>query len=54
MAENLIRMTFYIDPDLKARLEKLSEQTDRTVAVMIRRAIEAYLHVEETAQKRKK
>lgn len=54
MAENLVRMTFYVDAKSKARLEKLSEQTDRPVAAMIRRAIDAYLDEQEAALRRKK
>jgi predicted DNA-binding protein len=49
MVANLIRLNFYIDAKQKARLEKLSEQTDRPVAAMIRRAIEGYLDKEESA-----
>ncbi len=54
MAENLIRLTFYVDAKQKARLEKLSEQTDRPVAAMIRRAIESYLEEEEALLRRRK
>lgn len=54
MAANLIRLNFYIDAKQKARLEKLSAQTDRPVAAMIRRAIEGYLDKEELALRRKK
>jgi predicted transcriptional regulator len=52
--ENMIRVTFYLEPDLKSRLDKLSEQTDRAVAKMMRRAIEAYLDLEEAALRKKK
>jgi len=48
------RVTFYLDADLKTRLDNLAEMTDRTVAKMMRRAIEAYLGVEEEALRRKK
>jgi predicted transcriptional regulator len=48
------RVTFYLDPDLKTRLDDLAEQTDRTVAKMMRRAIEAYLDVEEEALRKRK
>lgn len=54
MPENLIRITFYVDGKAKARLEKLSEQTDRPVAAMIRRAIEAYLDQEEASLRKRK
>ena len=54
MPENLIRINFYIDGKQKARLEKLSEQTDRPVAAMIRRAVEAYLEQEEAVLRRMK
>jgi predicted transcriptional regulator len=52
--EGFIRLNFYIDPEHKARLEKLADQTDRTVAKMIRRAIEAYLDAEEAIQRKRK
>jgi predicted DNA-binding protein len=52
--EDMVRMTFYIGPDSKTRLENLSKQTDRTVAIMIRRAIDAYLEAEEAALRKRK
>jgi predicted DNA-binding protein len=52
--QNLIRLNFHIDAKQKARLERLSEQTDRPVAAMLRRAIEAYLDEEEATLRRKK
>jgi len=48
------RLNINITEEQKARLDKLSEQTDRPVAAMLRRAIDAYLEQEEAAQKRKK
>jgi ribbon-helix-helix CopG family protein len=52
--ENMVRLTFYMEEKAKARLEKLHELTDRSVAVMIRRAIDAYLDAEEAALRRRK
>jgi predicted DNA-binding protein len=55
MAEDdLIRLNFHIDRKQKARLEKLSEQTDRPVAAMLRRAVEAYLDTEEALLRKRK
>jgi predicted DNA-binding protein len=54
MAETLTRVTLYIGARQKAQLEKLSEQTDRPVAAMIRRAIDAYLDQEEAVLKKRK
>jgi predicted DNA-binding protein len=50
----MIRLNFYIEPEQKARLERLSEQTDRPVAAMLRRAIESYLDEEEAMLRRRK
>jgi len=52
--ENMTRVTFYLDTDLKMRLDTLAAQTDRTSAKMMRRAIEAYLDSEEAALRKKK
>jgi predicted transcriptional regulator len=52
--DNKTRVTFYLDPDLKLRLDKLAAQTDRTAAKMMRRAIEAYLDEEEARLRKMK
>ena len=52
--QDLVRLNFHIDKKQKARLEKLSEQTDRPVAAMLRRAIDAYLDAEEAGLKKRK
>ena len=52
--EKMRRLNFYIDDKQRTRLEKLSEQTDRPVAAMLRRAIEAYLDAEEALLRRRK
>jgi predicted transcriptional regulator len=52
--QELVRLNFHIDKKQKARLERLAELTDRTVAKMLRRAIEAYLDQEEAILRRRK
>jgi predicted transcriptional regulator len=47
-------LNFYIEPKQKDRLEKLAKQTDRPVAAMLRRAIDAYLDAEEAVLKKRK
>jgi predicted DNA-binding protein len=54
MPDNLIRLNFYIEPKQKDRLERLSKQTDRSIAAMLRRAIDAYLDAEEAGLKKRK
>ncbi len=53
-SDNMRRLNFYLDDKTRERLNKLAEQTDRTVAKMLRRAIEEYLDREESALRRKK
>jgi len=40
---NKIRMNVFLDPAQKQALEKLSAKTGAPVAVLIRRAVDAYL-----------
>jgi predicted transcriptional regulator len=51
---DMVRVTFYVETKNKARLEKLAAQTDRSEAIMVRRAIAAYLDVEEEALRKRK
>ena len=52
--DDMVRVTFYVETKSKLRLEKLAAQTDRSEAIMVRRAIAAYLDAEEEALKKKK
>jgi len=56
MAEkkDMVRVTFYVETKCKLRLEKLAALTDRSEAIMVRRAIAAYLDAEEEALKKRK
>jgi predicted transcriptional regulator len=52
--DDMVRVTFYVETRSKLRLEKLAAQTDRSEAIMVRRAIAAYLDAEEAALRQKK
>jgi predicted DNA-binding protein len=48
------RLNLTVTPLQKERLVKLNEQTDKPISSMIRRAIDAYLEIEEAELKRRK
>jgi predicted DNA-binding protein len=48
------RLNLTVTPLQKERLVKLNEQTDKPISSMIRRAIDAYLEIEEADLKRRK
>jgi predicted DNA-binding protein len=48
------RLNINIPTEQHARLEKLSELTDRPVTAMVRRALAAYLDEEEAALRKRK
>jgi predicted DNA-binding protein len=48
------RLNLTVTPLQKERLVKLNEQTDKPISSMIRRAIDAYLELEEADLKRRK
>lgn len=52
--KGMTRLNINISTEQNARLEKLKEQTDRPVAAMVRRALEAYLEKEEAELRKKK